>query len=90
MKFTWEAHCTTDDWTDRPLDDSGEPILFDTQEKCYNQMRSAALNKMKWNTEFDDFDSDSPIVYTVKFFPNKIVHTSYSGEYVYEILQVRG
>lgn len=62
---------------------------FKTIEDCYNDMRDNALRKMKWNTEykedFCDMAEDDYIGYNVKFFPNKIIHTSYSGEYTYEI-----
>ena len=63
--------------------------LFSTIEDCYNDMRDNALEKMKWNTEykedFYDMAEDDYIGYDVKFYPNKIIHTSYSGEYTYEI-----
>lgn len=66
-------------------------------------MRSAAMNKMKWNTNWEDFDDMETkttkdgivtttydyIAYDVNFYPNKIVHRSYSGEYVYEIVPVK-
>jgi len=96
MKYTWKAK-SNDGWSDSPMTALGKPILFDTQEECYKHMRSAALGKMKWNTEWEDFEcvregengvktSDISIGYDVKFYPDRIVHTSYSGEYVYEIV----
>lgn len=61
--------------------------FFSSKEDCYNDMRDAVLKKMKWNTEFlEDFGDDDEIIgYDVKFSKNKIVHTSYSGTYTYEI-----
>ena len=63
--------------------------LFSTIEDCYNDMRDNALEKMKWNTEYKEDFCGMPegdyIGYNVKFYPNKIIHTSYSGEYTYEI-----
>lgn len=66
--------------------------LFDTEKDCYNDMRNSALEKMKWNTEFDedfcDIEDCDYIAYKVKFFKNKIIHTSYSGVYTYEIVTI--
>ena len=56
-------------------------------------MRNAALEKMKWNTEYDadfaDIIDDGYIGYEVKFSRNKIIHESYSGVYTYEIKEVQ-
>lgn len=56
-------------------------------------MRNAALEKMKWNTEYDadfaDIIDDGYIGYEVKFRRNKIIHESYSGVYTYEIKEVQ-
>lgn len=62
---------------------------FNSKEDCYNDMRNAALEKMKWNTEFkhDYFDCAS-ISYEVIFSQGKIIHESYSGVYTYEIKEV--
>jgi hypothetical protein len=66
--------------------------FFDTENDCYNDMRNSALEKMKWNTEFDvdflDVEDGDYIGYRVKFFKNKIIHTSYSGTYTYEIVAI--
>ena len=66
--------------------------FFDTENDCYNDMRNSALEKMKWNTEFDvdflDVEDGDCIGYRVKFFKNKIIHTSYSGTYTYEIVAI--
>ena len=56
-------------------------------------MRNAVLEKMKWNTEYDedfaDIMADGYIGYEVKFSRNKIIHESYSGIYTYEIKEVQ-
>ena len=66
--------------------------LFVTKEECYNDMRNAALEKMKWNTEyredFGDLEDGEYIGYTVRFSKEKIVHESYSGIYTYKIVEV--
>ena len=33
--------------------------IFSTEEECYNDMRNSALEKMKWNTEYNDDFYDS-------------------------------
>lgn len=62
---------------------------FTSKEECYNDMRNAALEKMKWNTEFYDCDDDDTLGYRVHFSKNKIIHESYSGVYTYEIKAVQ-
>lgn len=66
---------------------------FTSKRECYNDMRNAALEKMKWNTEYDadfaDIIDDGYIGYEVKFSRNKIIHESYSGVYTYEIKEVQ-
>lgn len=66
---------------------------FTSKRECYNDMRNAALEKMKWNTEYDadfaDIIEDGYIGYEVKFSRNKIIHESYSGVYTYEIKEVQ-
>ena len=55
-------------------------------------MRNEALEKMKWNTELEDFsdlDEEDCIGYDVKFHPNYIIHESYSGTYTYKICSLR-
>ena len=65
---------------------------FETEKDAYEDMRNAALEKMKWNTEydedFDDIEDESYIGYEVEFYRNKIVHTSYSGVYTYQIKKI--
>ena len=62
---------------------------FDTKKSAYENMRIAALEKMKWNTEYEeDFDEQGePIEYKVIFSRDKIIHESYSGIYTYEIYE---
>ena len=54
-------------------------------------MRNSALEKMKWNTQYEeDFhDVDGYIGYNVKFSQDKIIHESYSGVYTYEIKEIK-
>ena len=61
---------------------------FDNKKDCYNDMRNAVLKKMKWNTEYDeDFDyKDDAVNYKVRFTQDMIIHSSYSGIYVYKIV----
>ena len=66
---------------------------FASEEECYNDMRNAALNKMKWNTEYseDYFDADNydgKIEYQVSFSRREIIHSSYSGNYRYVIKEI--
>lgn len=80
--YRWFASCN-----DGCYEISGRKF-FSSKEDCYNDMRDAVLKKMKWNTEFsEDFGDEDEIIigYDVKFSKNKIVHTSYSGTYTYEI-----
>jgi hypothetical protein len=86
IKYKWIA--SSDDGV--YIDESEK--IFDTENDCYNDMRNSALEKMKWNTEFDvdflDVEDGDYIGYRVKFFKNKIIHTSYSGTYTYEIVAI--
>ena len=66
---------------------------FATRKECYEDMRNHALEKMKWNTEYDEdfldlLDGDY-IGYEVKFKQDEIVHTSYSGVYTYKIVPIK-
>lgn len=81
-KYSWKASSN-----DGSFEDDGG--WFETHEEAYNNMRNHALEKMKWNTEWEDFadmDEREWIGYNVKFHPNSIVHESYSGKYTYEIV----
>lgn len=67
--------------------------LFRCEKEAYDDMRNAALEKMKWNTEYGDIpqnhDLDEDYIgYSVKFFKDKIIHESYSGIYTYNIVKV--
>ena len=66
--------------------------IFSTKKECYDDMRNAVLEKMKWNTQFDedfyDLEEDDYIGYEVRFQQDKIIHKSYSGTYTYEIKKI--
>ena len=77
-------------WTVRSTDGyyqgvSGEE--YKTKKEAYESMRKAALKKMEWNTEFEDFDEGEPIHYEIEFSRDCIRHNSYSGEYIYKIMR---
>lgn len=78
-KYKWVAESNCRSWQD---ESSRE---FTSKEECYNDMRNAALKKMKWNTEFYDVENKDKVAYKVNFSENKIIHESYSGIYTYEI-----
>ena len=84
MKYSWKVKSD-----DGAFEDDSK-IKFDTKKEAYNNMRHHALVKMKWNTEWEDFDDMSEedwIGYDVKFHQDYIIHTSYSGTYTYEIVE---
>lgn len=81
MKYTWKA--TSDDGC---YEDKGRR-WFDTKKEAYEDMREYALEKMQWNTEWEDVDENNTLGYEVHFSRNKIVHESYSGTYTYEIVE---
>lgn len=83
MKYTWKA--TSDDGC---YEDKGRR-WFDTKKEAYEDMREYALEKMQWNTEWEDVDENDTLGYEVHFSRNKIVHESYSGIYTYEIVEKR-
>lgn len=84
-KYKWIAESNDGSFED-------ESALFENEKECYNDMRQRAIEKMKWNTEFDedflDVEDGECIYYEVKFFKNKIIHSSYSGVYTYEIIEI--
>lgn len=82
-KYRWVAESN-----DRSFEDESRQE-FTSKEECYNDMRNAALEKMKWNTEFTDCDENDTLGYKVHFSQNKIIHESYSGVYTYEIKEVQ-
>ena len=84
MKYKWVAFCH--DWA---YEDASN-TTFDNEKDCYNDMRNAVLEKMKWNTNIEDGDFadcqndyTDGISYEVHFAKKMIVHKSYSGTYVY-------
>lgn len=81
-RYKWVAF--SHDWS---YEDNGRHLYANLND-CYNDMRDAVLKKMKWNTEYDeDFDSPAAAVsYKVWFEQGMIVHQSYSGTYVYIIV----
>ena len=81
-KYKWVAESN-----DRSFEDESRRE-FTSKKDCYNDMRNAALEKMKWNTEFYDVDDNDTLGYKVHFSKNKIIHESYSGVYTYEIKEV--
>lgn len=81
-RFAWVAK-SQDGWDDKST------CTFQTQKEAYEDMRKAVLEKMKWNTQYDeDFFDDSLIRYEVYFSPDKITHESYSGLYEYKIIRI--
>lgn len=82
-KYKWVAESD-----DRSFEDESRQE-FTSKEECYNDMRNAALEKMKWNTEYaQDFNDCESIEYGVMFYQEKIIHASYSGVYTYEIKEI--
>ena len=82
-KYRWVAESNDGSFEDESRQE------FASKEECYNDMRNAALEKMKWNTEFTDCDENDTLGYKVHFSQNKIIHESYSGVYTYEIKEVQ-
>ena len=62
---------------------------FATQAEAYNDMRQTVLDKMKWNTEYDEDFGDGDVPYTVVFSPEIIFHASFSGVYVYRVVPAK-
>lgn len=81
-KYCWIAASN-----DRSLFDKG-CHTHTTREECYNDMRDAVLSKMTWNTIFnEDFERDCDVIpYKVWFRKDMIVHSSFSGDYIYLIV----
>lgn len=62
-------------------------LIFGNFRGCREEMEKYALDKMTWNTTIDDFDDGTEeIGYQVKFKRDMIAHLSYSGKYVFIIL----
>lgn len=81
-KYKWIASSDDGSFEDESIQ------AFTYKRECYNDMRNAALKKMKWNTEFYDVEDNDTLGYKVHFSKNKIIHESYSGVYTYEIKEV--
>lgn len=84
--YYWIANSDDGAFEEDSIRDYGKK--FNTKKEAYDDMRNAALEKMKWNTEYDeDFEDNIPIGYTVNFMfaRDRITHESYSGLYTYEI-----
>ena len=84
IKYKWVAECSDGSFNDESRES------YETKEECYCYMRDAALEKMKWNTEYQqDFDNEEDSIgYEVSFSQNEIKHISYSGTYTYKIIEV--
>jgi hypothetical protein len=83
VHYKWNVTCN-----DGSIDEDSEKT-FASEQECYEDMRNAALEKMKWNTEFlHDFEDNETIGYEVKFSPRKITHNSYSGLYTYTMFEL--
>lgn len=83
-RYSWIASSNDGSFKDEGL------VWFETRKEAYEDMRTHALEKMKWNTElvdFSDMDDEDWIGYDVKFHPNYIVHESYSGVYTYRMVE---
>lgn len=83
--FYWKAKSSDGAYEDESKQE------FNTKAEAYFDMRDAVLEKMKWNTDYDeDFEDDNDVIdYDVhfRFETGKITHESYSGIYTYEIFE---
>lgn len=80
MKYYWKAKSNDGCFEAQSSRD------FSTHKEAYEDMRECALEKMLWNTEWEDLDDNGDSIgYEVHISQNKIVHKSYSGEYTYLI-----
>lgn len=60
--------------------------IFNSKEECYEDMRQAVNNKVLWNIEYDDFDSDNDMIgITITATRNQIKCQSYSGTYTWTV-----
>lgn len=80
-KYKWKCHSLDGAY------DAESKEVFETKKECYEDMREAALEKMKWNTEYEDCDECDSIGYSVSFAKDCIYHESYSGKYEYKIVE---
>lgn len=81
-KFKWVAFSHDSAY------EANSKTTFSEQKDCYNDMRNAVFEKMKWNTQYaEDFETkDDAVSYKVWFEQGMIVHQSYSGTYVFLIV----
>ena len=82
MRYIWKAKSDDGCFEDKSTKE------FATKREAYIDMQERALEKMQWNTEWEDLDG-SKIEYSVVFTEDKITLRSYSGEYTYEIVGVK-
>lgn len=94
--FKWT--CTSDDG----YQDESKTVFAD-QSDCYEDMMKTATLKMRWNIEWEDVTSDTPLTdgedgvlrseYSIGWdfhaFSDRIVMSSYSGTYTYRVQSVR-
>ena len=84
LEYSWVASSDDGCFEDK------SKATFKTRKDAYNDMRDSALEKMKWNTQYDDdFFDGTDIGYKVTFSRDRISHESYSGLYTYKILRVK-
>ena len=84
LEYSWVASSDDGCFEDK------SKTTFKTRKDAYNDMRDSALEKMKWNTQYDeDFFDGTDIGYKVTFSRDMISHASYSGLYTYKILRVK-
>lgn len=64
-----------------------ESSKYSSFAECRDTMMRFALNKIAWNTQLSDFDKDcNEIGYEVKLYRDMVAHSSYSGKYIFIIL----
>lgn len=82
--YTWVSLCH--DCKTSFLDEHNPE--YATPEACYNAMRDSVLSKMTWNTVYkEDFETDDAVIsYQVYFRRDMIIHRSFSGDYIYLIV----
>lgn len=62
---------------------------YSTKEECYEAMRKAVSDKVLWNIEWDDYsDNKDKIDINIIASRDKITVKSYSGTYVWSIIEV--
>ena len=84
MKYSWKA------WSDDGCFEDKSRREFSTKKEAYLDMREYALEKVQWNTQWDDLDDNNDSIgSSMSFSQNQIVHQSYSGFYTYEIVEIR-